>query len=303
VKRGAVWGGAGLVAGVLGLAAWGLLVEPHWLQTRRITAYVPNLPSGWRDQRLALLADFQIGAPLSNTGTVRRAIRRIVRHRPAAVLIAGDFVYDLAADPDARIQEVVHVLRPLREAGLPVFAVLGNHDFAIEGTDREPRPALNNALVAALDALGVRVLRNQAAVIPLASRWPEPLYVVGLGERAVGEDDWRAAFSDLPPNAARIVLTHDPATLRTVPAGWAPLALAGHTHGGQIRVPLAAGWTPARLVQRWPNYLSGWIDGFVQPGNRLYVNRGIGFSYIPVRFGAPPELTLVTLRSSRPGRP
>jgi predicted MPP superfamily phosphohydrolase len=68
-------------------------------------------------------------------------------------------------------------------------------------------------------------------------------------------------------------------------------------------MPLLAGWTPARLIQRWPNYLSGWIDGFVQPGNRLYVNRGIGFSYIPVRFGAPPELTLVTLRSSPPGRP
>jgi len=98
---------------------------------------------------------------------------------------------------------------------------------------------------------------------------------------------------------------HEPFAFRTLPEGEAPLAFAGHTHGGQIRVPLFPRLTPARLTMPWPEYVDGWIEGYGQPGNRLYVNRGIGFSYLPARFGCPPELTFFTLLpgSDRPAPP
>jgi predicted MPP superfamily phosphohydrolase len=292
--------GAGLaiVGGLVGL--WGFVVEPRLVQRRSITAWLPNLPACWEGQQIALLGDFQIGAPLANTDAVRHAIDQVIASRPAAALLAGDYVYNLAREPAAVAAEVRRLLRPLMAAGIPTFGVLGNHDFNLEDT---PDPARQSQLAqlveTTLQTTGIRILRNQAALIPAprpTSRAADALYVVGLGEHAVGQDDWRAAFRGLPTGAPRIVLAHDPAALQPIPAHWAPLALAGHTHGGQIRLPLKPSWTPARWSRPWPEYVDGWVRGFLQPGNHLYVNRGIGFSHLPMRLGAPPEVTLVTLR-------
>ncbi|CAN5618613.1 hypothetical protein BH20VER1_BH20VER1_13310 [soil metagenome] len=91
---------------------------------------------------------------------------------------------------------------------------------------------------------------------------------------------------------------HEPATFRDLPPHTAPLAMAGHTHGGQVRFP----WLLLRrLLGRSTNHesvLSGWIKNYGAPGNRLYVNRGIGFSRLPIRFNAPPEITLFTLQAA-----
>jgi predicted MPP superfamily phosphohydrolase len=289
-------GTAGLALASAGaLAAWGVLVEPRLVQTQRIDAWLPRLPADWEGQHLALLGDLQIGAPLANTDAVQRAVARVIASRPAAALLAGDYVYDLARQPAAIIDDLLRLLRPLVEAGVPSLGVLGNHDFAPEDiSDPRQRAEFASRVEAALESLGIRILRNEALALPSPGR--QPLYVVGLGERAAGEDaGWRAAFEQLPADAPRVVLAHDPAALQHVPAGWAPLALAGHTHGGQIRVPGHPAWAPARWRKPWPEYVDGWINGFLRPGNRLYVNRGIGFSRLPIRFGAPPEVTLITL--------
>jgi uncharacterized protein len=292
--------GAGLAfAAGLAAATWGLLIEPRLLQTRRVHAWLPHLPPAWDGQQLALLGDLQIGAPLSNLGTMRRAVRAIVAARPGLVVLTGDYVYNASHDPVAIIGQLLEVLRPLVSADLACVGVLGNHDFALESTpDRSRQQLLAGAVESALERAGIRVLRNEAGAVvaPGGDRaGQQALYVVGLGERSVAEDDWRQAFARVPEGAPRVVLAHDPLALHGIPAGWAPLALAGHTHGGQIRVPSKPRWTPVRLWKPWPAYADGWVDGFLQPGNRLYVNRGIGFSKLPVRIGAPPELTFVTL--------
>jgi predicted MPP superfamily phosphohydrolase len=287
------------VAGGVGAAVWGVLIEPRLLQKRLVDAWLPDLPAGWREQRLALLGDLQVGAPLANTDTIRRAVREAIAARPGAVLLTGDYVYNTSHDPPAIIGQLVELLRPLASAGLPTLGVLGNHDFALESTpDPRRQRALADEVEAALEQAGIRILRNLAIPLPAplgGGSGRDVLYVVGIGERSVDQDNWRAAFARVPEGAARVVLAHDPLALEPIPAGRAPLALAGHTHGGQIRVPSQPGWTPARWWMRWPEYVDGWIDGLLEPGNRLYVNRGIGFSKLPVRLGAPPELTLVTL--------
>jgi uncharacterized protein len=292
--------GAGLAfAAGVAVAAWGVLIEPRRLDTRRVHARLPKLPPAWDGQQLALLGDLQIGAPLSNLDTMRRAVHAIVAARPRLVLLTGDYVYNTSHDPAAIIGQLLDVLRPLASAHLACVGVLGNHDFALESTpDPSRQHVLADAVESALERAGIRVLRNEASalVAPTGDHASQqPLYVVGLGERSVAEDNWRRAFARVPDDAPRVVLAHDPLALRGIPAGWAPLALAGHTHGGQIRVPSKPRWTPVRLWKPWPAYADGWVDGFLQPGNRLYVNRGIGFSMLPVRIGAPPELTFVTL--------
>lgn len=93
-----------------------------------------------------------------------------------------------------------------------------------------------------------------------------------------------------------MVLLHHPDSFERLPAGTAPLALAGHTHGGQFRVPFTPEWTWMTFAEEDEVHPDGWIPDFGASGNRLYVNRGIGFSTLPLRLNCPPEITYVLLR-------
>lgn len=296
---------------LLALLLWGGAVEPRLiLDVEHEAAELPALASVWEGERIAVVADFQIGMWLGNTGVVERAVDRILEERPAAVLIAGDFVMDPAEEPGRRVERAVALVRPITEAGIPAFAVLGNHDHGLRrpigteaasaGSADSSRPA--GALEAALEAAGVRVLRNEAASLlhptargrGLVTASPrEALYIIGLGSLYAGEDDPIAALDGVPFDAPRIVVMHHPSSFRKVPAWNAPLAVAGHRHGGQFRIPIVnASWLDIVDIPA-----DGWAyDHFGAPGNRLYITRGIGMSLLPLRINAPPELTFFTLR-------
>jgi predicted MPP superfamily phosphohydrolase len=297
---------AGSAAAGVALAGWAALVEPRLIEQRAETAEIANLPPAWDGRRIALLADLQVGAWFSNVDTVRRILRRLLEAGPALALIAGDFVYDAAHDAAGAIGLAAALVGAL-PARIPTYAVLGNHDYAHESDAPETRQRrIARELHRALEAAGVRVLQNEAVPLPPPGETApgeRPLYLVGIGEPAAGEARPLEAIRRVPMDAPRLVLMHNPGSFPDLPPGSAPLALAGHTHGGQIRVPFKPGWGPARLAQPWPQYVDGWIRGYGQPGNRLYVNRGVGFSHLPLRFGCRPELTLFTLRPGTPASP
>ena len=297
-------GAAGLGAGLL---SWGLLVEPRLLDRQRHIARIPRLPDPWIGRQFAVLADLQVGIPLANTGTVERAVREIREQRPAFTLLAGDFVYQAAPNPHDEIEQVTRLIRPLTEDGVATYAVLGNHDYKSDPEIPEPvAEATARELHKAFEAMGVSVLHNEAVPLPPSSdattlreldrrEDEEAFYLVGIAPGEPDRDDPWHALSQVPQGAPRIVLMHTPETFLELPAGTAPLAIAGHTHGGQIRPPLKPDWPLPRLLGGDGFYLDGWVEGYGQPGNKLYVNRGIGFSTIPIRFACPPELTIFTL--------
>ena len=309
LRRRATWvvlGLGGLGAGAL---VWGTLIEPRLIDWVEEEAHLPRLPRAWEGRRVALIGDLQVGPWWANAGTIRRAVERLVRERPEAVLIAGDLIQGNRHDPADHLQSAIALLQPLLEAGIPVYAVLGNHDYLVGG--RETGPAAERvaaAVRAALDAAGVRVLHNDAVPLPSPARTVgnhapaegETLYLVGLGPYTSDADDPQAAFAQLPPESSRIVLMHDPLTFRKLLPGAAPLAMAGHTHGGQVRIPFKPRWIPLKLVDTSRIYEDGWLEEESAGGNRLYVNRGLGFSWIPVRVGCPPEVTVFTLLRAPP---
>jgi predicted MPP superfamily phosphohydrolase len=146
-----------------------------------------------------------------------------------------------------------------------------------------------------LEEVGVVVLRNQSVALEPPGGGP-PLYLVGIGPFKPGVSHPGPALADVPANAPRLVMFHHPQTFEQLPPGAAPLALAGHTHGGQIRVPYTPDWSPLDYMVEGEFHAAGWVEpGVGAAGNRLYINRGLGFSRVPLRINARPELTVLTL--------
>ena len=284
------------------LLVWGV-VEPYLIDEEPFVVEVPRLPAAWENRKVVQLSDWQVGMWLDNELTVRRIISRLLEERPALVLLTGDFIYKSQGLPRASLQKVEELIAPLGEAGIPVYAVLGNHDYGVGSPGQPPVEERAEAVRQVLQEAGVDVLKNEAVPLPVPAGTPdtlqdaEPLHLVGIGSHWAGMDDPAKAVAELPDEAPRLVMMHHPDSFAGLPALAAPFAVAGHTHGGQVSLPFTPRWTWLTYVKADRIHADGWITRrYGADGNRLYVNRGIGFSVLPLRIHCQPELTMFTLR-------
>lgn len=274
------------------------LLEPYRLVEEHHEAVIPNLPDAWSGRRLVLLSDFHVGMIGGSELTIRRAVRKAIAARPAAVLLAGDFIHD-----DRRaIGKAIELLLPLVRAGIPVYAVLGNHDYAMPNKESPGDRRTARELDRALSGAGVRLLRNEAVELCLPDAPGERLTLVGVAAHTPREDRPAEALAELAADTPRLVMMHHPASYDACPPYSAPFAVAGHTHGGQVRLPLTPILRYLTYAKEVKVLIAGWvrrevIDGYGQEGNALYVSRGIGCSVVPLRLFCPPELTVFTLRA------
>jgi hypothetical protein len=264
------------VAGV-GLAGYALLVEPRRVRVRRVELRLDRWPRVYDGFRLALVSDLHAGTPHVGVEQVERVARLVNREGPDLVALLGDYVDDHAAFAESvRPADVARALARVR-APLGRFAVLGNHDW-ITGGERV-RGALRDA--------GITVLENEARELRSAR---VPLWVAGLADATERVPDVPAALAKVPEDAALIVLSHDPDLFPRVPSR-AALTVSGHTHGAQVDIPIARRRViPSRFGDR---YAAGHVE---EGGRHLYVTRGVGTSGWPIRFRAPPEVVVLTLR-------
>lgn len=284
-----------LLAGFVLLLLWGSAVEPRFLLDVQIhDAPIPELPTSWEGRMVALLADLQVGMWWDNTRMVEKAVARALDAGPDLILIAGDFVYK----PDSTVvREAVALVAPLTRGNAPVVAVLGNHDYSLTKPDDEPREELAAYLAAELEGAGITVLENEA--IAVGAGGEAGLWIAGIGSEWAGRNRPLDALSAAPDGAVHIALMHNPVAFREMPAASGVLSLAGHTHGGQVRLPVFATESWLDIARPREVVADGWAaDSIGAPGNQLYVNRGLGFSAVPVRIMCKPELTLLTLRRS-----
>ncbi|MGY1855782.1 metallophosphoesterase [Modestobacter sp. SYSU DS0290] len=286
MKRWFVRVGLGLVAAVVLLIGYGTLVEPRLiLDEEQESVELPGLAAGTPPIDVAVLADVQIGMWWGNPGMTERAVRRAVDAEPDLVLLAGDLVYHAGPDVEPEVETVLELLAPLLDSGIPTYAVLGNHDYA-SGAEQE--------LTTALEDAGIPVLLNES--VPVPGTGTDPLHVVGIGPVRPGLVDVDQALRDLPEAAPRVVLMHNPAAFPEMPAGSAPLAVAGHTHCGQIALPGLPNWSYPGLTEEEEVVVDGWApEDHGAPGNALFVTCGIGFSLLPVRINAPPQVVFFEL--------
>lgn len=253
------------------LWVWGIYNARADPIVRRASVPLPDWPRGAAPIRVALISDVHIGNASMDAARLTRIVSQIDALKPDLVLIAGDFVY--GHDPVAAGRYAQQFIAPLAalRAPLGVVATFGNHD---EGTD----PGL---ILTALQQAHVVVLRNQAIA-------RGPLAIGGVGDVFSGHDDLGATLGALNHvSGARVIVTHSPDLAPLLPPTY-PLLLAGHTHCGQVVLP---GLGPVSKVAA-----ERYRCGMVREGARTtIVTGGLGTSGVPLRFGAPPDLWLVTL--------
>ncbi|HEY9282189.1 MAG TPA: metallophosphoesterase [Pyrinomonadaceae bacterium] len=262
------------------LALWAFVVEPDRLVVREVALGLPRWPAEAGELRLAVVSDLHTGAPHVDAAKLDRVVEEINGLRPDAVLLLGDFVISGVAGGEFVGPEMTaERLKGLRSSH-GTFAVLGNHDWW-EGGERVWR---------ALEGAGVRVLENDAASFAHAGR---QVWLVGLADMWTRKPDVRGSLSKVTDDASPVfVLTHNPDIFTEVPER-AALTLAGHTHGGQVRLPLLGRpVVPSGYGQR---YAAGHV---VEGSRHLYVTTGVGTSIIPVRFRVAPEIVLLRITAA-----
>jgi predicted MPP superfamily phosphohydrolase len=256
-----------LAAGLVGTGAgagYGRFVERHAVEvvTQELDLGLPEPMS------VAVLSDLHFD-PLYETDYLRDVIARANQLSPTLLLYAGDFL----SVSTERLADLVTVLKTGRAAA-GSYAVLGNHDHSV-GADR---------VTAALASAGMTVLRNRSVPLPGRADWR----LTGL------ESYWRgkpaaAVITDAPAHTRHIVLVHEPDSFDLLTDPRIALQVSGHTHGGQVRVPLVG----ALCLPAWGKKYQAGL--YARGDQRLYVNRGIGTVVRHYRLNCRPEITLLKL--------
>lgn len=286
-KRGrAGWTFAVVVALFWALGVWTFFIEPNTLVVRHVTVESDE----WRGPpvRIGIISDTHVSAPHVDVPRVERLVERMNAERPDVVVLLGDYAgghepAEMRARPETSdILRGVAAFSGLR-APLGVHGVLGNHDawFDEAATDR------------ALQAAGVTVLENRAIAV---ARPSGRFWIAGLAdlESRRTRPSVPEALKTVPGGEPVVLLTHWPDPFANVPPRVA-LTLAGHTHCGQVNFPLLG-----RLVHA-SQASARWACGLYNEGGRqLFVTGGVGVSILPVRFRAPPEIVVLTLRAPAP---
>jgi hypothetical protein len=253
------------VGGLTGTASYGVAYERHHLGLTEATLPFSGLPPALDGLRVALLTDIHHSA-LVPARDVTRAVELALSTQPDMIVLGGDYVTYGDRDFVEPVADLLSVLR----APNGVFAILGNHD-----DDRE--------MPAALSRRGVTVLKDQRT----------RLVIRGEGLELAGIRFWTRRPSDIArvlkgATDPVLLLAHDPRRLAEAAALNVPALMSGHTHGGQVVLPGVGALARARFP-----ILQGLGR---QENSSIFVSRGIGTVYVPVRINCPPEVALLTLR-------
>jgi uncharacterized protein len=268
-------------AAAVAIAGDAILLAPNHPRIVRQDFFLPRWPERLNGFTVALLSDFHFD-PYFSVHPLHSAIPMVNNLHPDLIVLTGDFVSvpllgnekkaALAAEPCARLLSQMTAPHGL-------WAVMGNHDVE---TDRK-------RVTAALQAESIQVLANQSQAI---ERDGARIWLAGVKDVLVGNADLPKTLRGVPAGEAVILLAHEPDFADQAARFPIDLQLSGHSHGGQVRIPLLP---PLYLPAMAKKYV--WGTYHVGPLT-LYTNAGLGTIGVAMRLNCPPEITLLTLRRS-----
>lgn len=282
-------------------SAYAVVVEP--LLRQRVTRYALKLRR-WPDQlhlSIAVVADLHACEPWMNLDRIHSVVEQTNRLGADVIVLLGDYVAGLRyfVTGEVHSEQWSNVLAGLK-APLGVHAILGNHDWWSDRTAQANGygPTFGRL---ALERVGIPVYENDVVRLTKSG---QSFWLAGLGDqlalwpsrrrfpgRRIGVDNLKATLGKVPGGDPVILLAHEPDIMPQVPERVA-LVLSGHTHGGQVRL---FGWSPVVPSRFGDRY----AYGHVREQCDLIVTGGLGCSILPVRFGMPPEIVLVSITGAR----
>ena len=296
--------GLGAMAfGGVSLAGYAFGIEPFRVRVQHHRVAPPDWPKGLR-LKIAAVADVHACQPWMTVERIQSIVEQTNALEPDLIVLLGDYV---AGHP--WVTDWVHsrdwseAMKPLT-APLGVHAILGNHDWW-EDRSAQKRGGGPTFGRLALERVGIPVYENDAVKLRKEDR---PFWLAGLGDqiallpgrkwgrnRFAGVDDLTGTLAKVTDDAPVILLAHEPDIFPRVPSR-VSLTLSGHTHGGQVRIMGYSPVVPSRFGNR---YAYGHVierDRSAEGRERhIVVSGGLGCSIMPVRFGVPPEITVVEL--------
>lgn len=282
----------GLSIAIAGCILYGTFIGRNKFTIRNVTYASPYLPPAFDGYRIALIADMHIGTWEGNTKPVARMVRMINQQQPDLITFAGDLV-------NHRAVELTGFEGILSQLHAPdgVYSVLGNHDFGPYYQWETKQDQANNVidLQERQKQMGWHLLNNDNVIL---HRGNDSIALLGV------ENDGEPPFSqyaDLPKAISgtegmfQILISHNPTHWRreVLPDSHIDLMVAGHTHAMQFQL---GGFSPSS------RYYKEWSGMYYEGERGLYVNIGVGSVGLPFRFGAWPEITIITLRREETGQ-
>ncbi len=266
--RGRYYALAGLLGVVWLVVFYGSFIEPKFLTVKN---YGVSLDGGGHGRlRVAVVSDAHLGA-YKNRDWLVKVVDRVNALRPDVVILDGDLVTNTAG---------LSELDPLRElkSAYGSFAALGNYDYHVGAVDVRKQ----------LGSYGVQTLTNRSVPVDVAGR---RLRFIGLDDYWFGDPDWNKAMSQVEPDAVKILIVHNPDFAPAAEVRGIDLTVAGHTHGGQIRLPFIG------PLDRLPITIGQRFDmGLFDFGPmKLFITPGVGESGPRARLFDPPEISVLTI--------
>jgi predicted MPP superfamily phosphohydrolase len=261
----AVSGGSGML--------YATAVEPFLVEVVNQRIALPGLKEGLRGLRAAQLSDLHMGLFISRD-QLQNVVSMTLEQKPEIVFITGDSL-TVQGDSNRALADLESALSVL-SAQVPVYAIYGNHDLS-------DRPASLRKLY---EKLNIQLLVND--LLPF-HRNGDVLYIAGLDSLTAGRPQVARLAAAVPADQTAVLMAHEPDIAdRTARTGKFALQISGHTHGGQVNLPL---FGPLVLPEEGRKYAAG----LYHVGEMLlYTNRGIGMMHLPVRINCPPEITIFT---------
>ena len=265
----------------IGAAGYRFLIEPQRFQVEIVRLRLPRLAREFSGLRVAQISDIHMGGWM-NRARLQQVSDLVMAERPDLLLITGDFLlgHEFTEASQQAVKDLVEVLAPLA-AAIPSFAVLGNHDYWTDPV----------SIRQMLRACGIKDLTNAVHTI---DRNGECLHICGVDDVSDGEVHLDEVLEQLSEEDAAILLAHEPDFADTSAATRRfDLQLSGHTHGGQVVLPLLGPPVLPFLGRKYPS-------GLYKVGEMFqYTNRGLGMANLPVRINCLPEITIFVLESGR----
>lgn len=289
------WAGGTVGVIVFGLMWWGALVNRTRVQHTSVEIEIAGLPDAFDGYRITQISDLHTGTYGSDTSYIHKLVEEINSTGADAVMFTGDIV-------NRRSNELIPHSRVLRRISAPdgVYSILGNHDYGdyCEWPSAEAKQANLAQLHSLQKGMGWNLLLNDTEWL---RRGKDSIAIIGVEN--IGDPPFHT-YGDLAASYAgnlgdpttKILLSHNPMhwvnDISGHPDKNIALTLAGHTHAMQIEL---FGWSPAEW--RYPTWGGLYTDS--DKKHHLYVNIGIGAVGMPMRIGATPEITTITLRQKR----